>query len=243
MLSEALYTNFSTLVGLSVAFGFGLFYLYRNKRSVFIDVLRQISKALRKNFVSCQLEHYFAYVAKKCNKKNTPKKLRRMSGVLKGIMAPVCISPLNAEITCSYLAVIGALSGIYSVVWLFIMPASALCDSITKSVYMTITVSTFAAEGIMTLYILFRQMERVKAFIISIIILILANGVGLFLLSHGYYLLSPLPFNRFFLRSMIVPYMPIIIFAGHLLLSICTRLVLFIITIIMAMTMHLMSLR
>ena len=227
------YLGFSALIQLAVAFGFGLLYLTRRKRSIFNDVLATVSGLMRNNRLWVLVLSYPKYVYR-----NMP--IRKLSSAQKKWRAflvacvEVCESSFNAEISCRYLSAVGSLSAIYSMWWLLFVPLATKYVPEAENIYMTIALCTFIVQLIMLLYAIFAKLTEVKAFVISMIYLMIFSLTGLWLLGNGFYIASPLSFDEFFLRSLAVPYMPVIMYCGHILLSMITRSVVLIMSLLLA---------
>lgn len=230
------YIGFSALIQMAVAFGFGLLYLTRNKRSIFNDVLKTVSGLIRRNVFFTFFLKYPRYVYRSKFPKRSFPWQKRCRGLLVAFVE-VCDSSLSAEVSCRYLSVIGPISAIYSLWWLLFVPMTEHLVS-SEDIYLTVSMCTFIVQVIMLLYVIFGNQGGVKLFVISFIYLIGICSLGLLLLSKGYYIPAWLSFDSLFLRSLTIAFMPVIFYCGHLLLGILIRLVVMVLSLLFAFILH-----
>lgn len=237
MQGDSFYTNFSAYVQAAVVFGFGLLYLYKNNRSIFKSIQSDVFDAFRKNALFKWLFRYPTYVTNKVTVRKNGTFLNSWKGLLSTSKA-VFEAALDMERTCDYLAVLGIVSGFYSMGWLLLVPWTFKYGIQIEDMYMTLTVSTVVADVLMVIYVLANHITRSKLFIFSTIVLSLSCLVGLTLYNHGLYVESFLPFDDFFLASMIVPYSSVCFFIIQLLAFAIFRLIVLALTLILSILLH-----
>ena len=237
MQGDSFYINFSTCVQVAVAFGFGLLYLYKNNRSIFKGIQTAMFDAFRKNALFKWLLSYPAYVSEKVKARRDGTFLNRWKGLL-FTFKTVFNASLDMERTCDYLAVLGIVSGFYSIGWLLFVPWAYRYGVECQGTYMTLTMSTVVADVIMVIYALSKHITRAKAFIFSTIVMTFCCGVGMGLYHHNVCLSSPLSFDDFFVLSMAVPFSPISFFLIHLLLFVLFRLIVVVSLLLLTFPLH-----
>jgi len=234
---DSFYIGFSAYVQVSVVFGFGLLYLYKNKRSIFKSILSDVYDAFRKNALFKWLLQYPQYVAGKVKVREGSSFLNAWKG-LSSTLRTVFESSLDMERTCDYLAVLGIVSGFYSMGWLLLVPWTFNYGTHVEDIYMTLTLSTIVADVMMVIYALANHMTRSKSFIFSAIVLSLCCFVGITLYNHGLYVDACMPFDDFFLASMAIPYSPVCFFIIQLLLFAIFRLLILSVTLVLTLLLH-----
>lgn len=233
---DSYYLGYSALIQMAVAFGFGLLYLTRNKRSIFNDILKTVSGLIRRNLIFTFFLKYPRYIYRNKFPKRPYVWQKRCRGLLVAFVE-VCDSSLSAEVSCRYLSVIGPISAIYSLWWLLFVPMTKLFLS-AEDIYLTVSMCTFIVQVIMLLYVILGNQGGVKLFIISLLYLIGICSLGLSLLSKGCYIPAWLSFDSLFLRSLTIAFMPVIVYFGHLLLGILIRLVVMVLSLLFAFLLH-----
>lgn len=237
MQGDSFYLGFSAYVQVAVAFGFGLLYLYKNNRSIFKGIQTALFDAFRKNALFKWLLGYPAYVSGKVRARRDGTFLNWWKGLLSSFKT-VFNASLDMERTCDYLAVLGIVSGFYSIGWLLFVPWAYRYGAELQDTYMTLTTSTVVADVIMVIYALIMHVKRAKAFIFSAIVMTLCCGVGMCLYQHSFYLLCPMSFDDFFVLSMAVPFSSVSFFLIHLQLFVLFRLVVVILSLLLAFPLH-----
>ena len=214
MSENVFYTNFSAYVQIAVAFGFGLLYLYKNNRSIFKSVQSVIFDAFRKNAIFKWLLHYPAFVGGKISVRKSPIFLCVGKAYLKEQQTKFSAA-LDMERTCDYLAVLGIVSGFYSIGWLLLVPWSQQHLERWDELYLTLTLATIVADVIMVAYTVCMRISRAKAFIYSVIVMTLCIVTALGLYQNGVTIVYGGSFDRLFLMSMTVPFASICFFVIH----------------------------
>ena len=240
MSENGFYTNFSAYVQIAVAFGFGLLYLYRNNRSIFKSVQTVIFDAFRKNAIFKWLLRYPAFVEGKINVRKSPIFLCVGKAYLKELQTRFRAA-LDMERTCDYLAVLGVVSGIYSVGWLLFVPWSYLYLDHSDEIYLTLTLATVVADVIMVAYTVCTRISRAKAYIYSVIVLTLCTVTALVLYQNGVMIGFGEGFDRLFLMSMTVPFASICFFIIHTFFFIVYRLYILVLALATALLLHLFT--
>ena len=150
---------------------------------------------------------------------------------------------LDVERTCDYLAVLGIISGIYSLCWLLLFPYITLHAPNFPDLYITLTTCTAVACFLMLLRVIFMEkMSRTKAFILSVLFLILCCGVGCFLYKHNLRVTCPMSFKCFFMVSMMVVFSPVCVYVFHVVMSIVFRAVILVVLSLSAIVYKVVSL-
>lgn len=237
MSENGFYTNFSAYVQIAVAFGFGLLYLYKNNRSIFKSVQSVIFDAFRKNAVIKWLLHYPAFVGGKISVQKSPVFLCKGKAHMKELQTRFRAA-LDMERTCDYLAVLGIVSGIYSVGWLLFVPWSQQHLEHSDELYLTLTLATIVTDVIMIAYTVCIRISRAKAFIYSVIVMSLCTVVALVLYQNGITIVYGESFDRLFLMSMAVPFASICCFIIHTFFFIIYRLFILLLVLIVALFLH-----
>lgn len=237
MSENGFYTNFSAYVQIAVAFGFGLLYLYKNNRSIFKSVQSVIFDAFRKNAFFKWLLRYPTFVEGKINVRTSPESLCEGKAYLKELQTRFRAA-LDMERTCDYLAVLGVVSGIYSVGWLLFVPWSQQHLENPDDLYLTLTLATVVTDAIMVAYTVCTHISRAKAFIYSVIVMTLCIAIALGLYQNGITIDYGESFDRLFLMSMTVPFASICCFIVHTLFFILYRLHILIFALTAALFLH-----
>lgn len=237
MQGDSFYIGFSTYVQVAVAFGFGLLYLYKNNRSIFKGIQTAMFDAFRKNALFKWLLNYPTYVSEKVKARRDGTFLNWWKGLL-STFKTVFDASLDMERTCDYLAVLGIVSGFYSIGWLLFTPWAYRYGEDFQGTYMTLTMSTVVADVIMVVYALAKHITRAKAFIFSTIVMTLCCVVGMGLYHYGVCLSSPLLFDNFFILSMAVPFSSVSFFLIQLLLFVLFRLAIVILSLLLTFPLH-----
>jgi hypothetical protein len=237
MSENGFYTNFSAYVQIAVAFGFGLLYLYKNNRSIFKSVQSVIFDAFRKNAIFKWFLRYPSFVEGKINVRTSPESLCEVKAYLKKLQTKFRAA-LDMERTCDYLAVLGIVSGIYSVGWLLFVPWSQQHLEHSDDLYLTLTLATVVTDVIMVAYTVCTRISRAKAFIYSVIVLTLCIATALALYQNGITIDYDESFDCLFLISMTVPFASICCFIVHTLFFILYRLYILILALTIALFFH-----
>ncbi len=237
MSENGFYTNFSAYVQIAVAFGFGLLYLYKNKRSIFKSVQSVIFDAFRKNAIFKWLLRYPAFVEGKISVRKSPEFLCEGKAYLKELQTRFRAA-LDMERTCDYLAVLGIVSGIYSVGWLLFVPWSQQHLEHSDELYLTLTLATIVTDVIMIAYTVCTHISRVKAFIYSVIVMTLCTATALGLYQNGLTIDYSESFDRLFLMSMAVPFASICCFIIHTFFFIVYRFYILVLALTTALFLH-----
>ena len=237
MSENGFYTNFSAYVQIAVAFGFGLLYLYKNNRSIFKSVQSVIFDAFRKNAIVKWLLRYPAFVGGKINVRKSPAFLCEGKAYLKELQTRFRAA-LDMERTCDYLAVLGIVSGIYSVGWLLFVPWSQQHLEHSDELYLTLTLATVVADVIMVAYTVCTRISRAKAYIYSVIVMTLCTATALGLYQNGITIVYGESFDCLFLMSMTVPFASICFFIIHTFFFILYRLYILIMALTVALFLH-----
>lgn len=236
-MDNSYYLGFSAFVQIAVAFCFGMLYL--DGKSIFSNLQKYIFDGFRKNKICLQLLKYVGSVTRRV-KSNSSHRFFLIWRARISQYKDLFNAALNSERTCSYLASTGIVSALFSLTWLLIMPTYSICDGAFERHYLTHCLSVAVASVIMLLYGIFnKSMNRVKAFLISLIILGICCGVGESMLANEICFPYSFNFRRFFPYTLALAYAPVIYYAGHIIIYIIFRSVLLVAILLMTVALHL----
>lgn len=236
-MDNSYYLGFSAFVQIAVAFCFGMLYL--DRKSIFSNLQKYIFDGFRKNKICLQPLKYVGNVTRRV-KNNSFHRFFLIWRARINQYKDLFNAALNSERTCSYLASTGIVSALFSLTWLLIMPTYTICDGVFEDHYLTHCLSVAVAFVIMLLYGIFnRSMNRIKAFLLSLIILGICCVVGECMFAGGICFSYSINFKPFFPYTLVLAYAPVVYYTGHIIIYILFRSLLLWFILLMAMALHL----
>lgn len=223
MQGNVLYLGFAAIVQLSVAFDFGLLYIFKNNRFVLKSLFGELYQW---SFFQNRIKN----AKKTINGVSVSKlsdELNCRRGALQGEV-DVLSSAYPFERICDNLAMTGIVSGLYSVLWLLLVPWSFSHGTDMENLYMTFAVSTFFADIWAARYAHKHSEDkhtRTEKLVKAFWIFFTCTTVGCVMLGCNIAIPTTIDFDIFFLFSVIIlPFCPIIIYLFVLLCSFLYRL-------------------
>lgn len=235
-MSNSYYLGFSAFVQIAVAFCFGMLFL--DRKSFFSKLQQCVFDAFRNNKVCLLILRYAGEVTKKV-KSNRHNRCFLIWRARINQFKDLFNAALNSERTCNYLASTGIVSALFSLTWLLILPTCTICDEAFESHYLTHCLYILVASIIMLLYGIYNtSMNRVKAFLISLIILGICCSVGECMYVNEICFSCSINLQRFFPYTLALCYTPIIYYMGHIIIYVLFRSLLLTIILVMALALH-----
>lgn len=235
-MENSYYVGFSAFIQIAVAFCFGM--LYINRESLLNQLQAYIFDGFRKNAAWQQILNYVEKTTRSVKGNNSHEFFLKWRGLINEYK-DLFKAALNPERSCNYLASTGVVSALFSMIWLFVIPAVKNCDTSFEDYYITHCLSTAIASVIMLLYGIFNtSMNRIKAFLLSLIILFLCCGIGKCLLANEICFHYSFNFQQAFPYTLLLAYMPILYYAGHIIVYMILRLWLLGIIILMTVSLQ-----
>jgi len=222
MQENVLYISFAALVQISVAFDFGLLYIFKNNRFILKSILGELNKW--SFFQKC------IRIAKDTIRGASVNDLSESLNLRRGRLqksVDIFSSTYQYERVCDNLAMTGVVSGLFSVLWLIFIPWSISHGTHMEDVYMTSSVCTFISiVWVTSLAYRYRKKDHTRAKILLIAFgsFVLCLVVGLVMLRCNIAVNTSMDFDMFFLISVIVlPFGPVFASLIQLLVSFLIR--------------------
>lgn len=226
MHDSTFFIAFAAFVQISVAFDFGFLYLFKNNRSIFKSIFDHIRKGRPFSWVIGFASEQVSLLKPQL----VSEEVNRLRGKVSKRKDEL-MSPANHEYMCDYLAVTGVASGLYSLLWLLLVPWSYGHLSNPNDLYLTLLVSTVIAEFILVFHVFYRkkrnkgtQKTRAAMVLHSTMLFVCCCLVGCLMLANEWVVESCIPFHTLFLVSMSVTISPVCFYLIHLLVTVFCRL-------------------
>lgn len=226
MHGSSFFIAFAAFVQLSVAFDFGFLYLFKNNRSIFKSIFDHVRKGIPFSWVM----GFASDQVKLLKPKSVPEEVNQLRARVSKRKDEL-MSPANHEYMCDYMAATGVVSGLYSLLWLLLVPWSYSHLSNPNDLYLTLSVCTMIAELILVFHIFYRkrrsngtQKTRAAMVLHSTLLLVVCCGAGLLMLVKGWVIGTSIPFHTLFLLSLVVTISSVLFYLFHLLVTVFCRI-------------------
>lgn len=226
MHGSTFFIAFAAFVQLSVAFDFGFLYLFKNNRSIFKSIFDHVRKGRPFSWVM----GFAGEQVKLLKPQSVTEEVNQLRGKVSKRKDEL-MSPANHEYMCDYMAATGVVSGLYSLLWLLLVPWSYSHLSAPNDLYLTLSVCTVIAELILVFHIFYRkkrgkgtQKTRAAMVLHSTLVFVCCCLAGFLMLAQGWTIGCSIPFHTLFMLSLAVTISPVLFYFIHLMVTVFCRL-------------------
>lgn len=219
---DAYYLGFSAFIQLAAGFCLAVIYINRNddSNSLFAKVYKLVITAITENYFLKFLLHETKDI--NIHRKPLLYKIKALTIDFRNRFE----AAVNISYICLVMTVSGIVSALFSIAWLYIIPFAAKCDDYIGNLYLTLCFSTLLASLVIVAYaILYNNMDRVKALILSVIFTLLFNFAGYWCLQKNIVITTDTDFNVLFNLSLIISYLPFVYYVFFILLNISLKII------------------